>query len=124
MRNYRELNVWEKSHALTLAVYQATRSFPKEELFNLIPQVRQAAFSIPANLAEGCGCDSQAELSHFSLLAMGSANELEYHLLLCHDLHYLDDPAYEALSKQLVEVKKLLAAFIRTIRPVQGPGSH
>ena len=82
MKDFRDLNVWKKAHALTLAAYKVSRSFPKEELFTLTSQMRRAAGSISANIAEGCGRGSDPEFSRFLQVAMGSASELEYHLLL------------------------------------------
>jgi four helix bundle protein len=77
MEAFRELKVWEKSHALTLAVYHVTKSFPKQEMYALTSQIRRASASIPANIAEGCGRNGDAELARFLLIAMGSASELE-----------------------------------------------
>ena len=117
MRDFHELKVWEKSHALTLAVYEATRTFPKDEVYGVTAQIRRAAASIPANLAEGCGRDGDAELRRFCLIAMGSSSELEYHLILCRDLRYLNQPAFEQLSQQTIEVKRMLSSFIRAVKP-------
>ena len=86
MKDFRELQVWRKAHELTLAVYQITASFPREELYGLTAQLRRAGSSIAANLAEGCGRNGDAELARFCSIAMGSASELEYHLLLARDL--------------------------------------
>jgi four helix bundle protein len=121
MRNYHDLKVWEKGHALTLAVYHVTYCFPKEEIYGLTSQIRRAAVSIPANIAEGCGRDTQAEMNRFCLIAMGSSNELEYYLLLAHDLKYLDEAAYNNLQLQLAEVKRMLASLIRSITPFPSP---
>ncbi len=88
MGDFRNLEVWRKAHGLTLAVYQATTSFPKEELYGLTSQIRRAAASIPANLCEGCGRNGNAEFARYCSIALGSANELEYHLLLAHDLNF------------------------------------
>ena len=85
MKDFRELKVWRKAHELTLAVYQITASFPREELYGLTAQLRRAGSSIAANLAEGCGRNGDAELARFCSMAMGSASELEYHLLLARD---------------------------------------
>jgi four helix bundle protein len=93
MRDFKKLVVWEKSHKLTLAAYRATSQFPKEELFGLTSQIRRAAASIPANIAEGCGRNSEKEFIHFLHLATGSGNELEYHFLLARDLGYISDSA-------------------------------
>ena len=80
------LKVWVKAHEVTLAIYQCTRNFPREEIYGLTSQMRRAAASIAANIAEGCGRRSDAELHRFLQIARGSARELEYHLLLARDL--------------------------------------
>ncbi|MBM3130401.1 MAG: four helix bundle protein [Chloroflexi bacterium] len=116
MKDFRKLQVWEKAHRLTLDVYRATQSFPKVEVYGLTSQMRRAASSIPANIAEGCGRSGDAELARFSQIAMGSASELEYHLLLARDLEYLDQPNYERLANQVVEVKRMLTSFIQTLK--------
>jgi four helix bundle protein len=89
LRNYRDLEVWEKSHKLTLQLYRRSRIFPKEEFYGLTSQLRRCAMSIGANLAEGCGRQTTPELARFVRIAMGSASELDYHLLLAHDFGYL-----------------------------------
>ncbi|MBI1854633.1 MAG: four helix bundle protein, partial [Chloroflexi bacterium] len=82
MKDFRQLKVWEKSHALTLAIYKATEQFPKQELYALTNQIQRAAVSVPANIAEGCGKNTDAELARYFQIAMGSSSELEYLLLL------------------------------------------
>ena len=89
MRNYRDLRVWDESHRLTLAIYKTTMSFPRDERFGLTSQIRRASASIAANLAEGCGRRSDAEMGRFVQIAMGSGAELSYHLLLSKDLEFL-----------------------------------
>ena len=89
MRSFRELEVWKQAHQLTLDVYRVSKPFPREELFGLTGQVRRSAASIPANIAEGCGRDGEAEFARFLGIAMGSASELEYHLLLVRDLELI-----------------------------------
>ena len=116
MKDFRRLLVWEKSHRLTLAVYQATATFPRSELYGLTSQIRRAAASIPANIAEGCGRSGDAELARFLQIAMGSASELEYHLLLAHDLDMLNDPNYGQLAGQVTEIKRMLVSFINKLR--------
>ncbi|MBI1787251.1 MAG: four helix bundle protein [Acidobacteria bacterium] len=112
MQDFRNLQVWQKGHQLTLALYEATRSFPKDELFGLTRQIRRAAASIPANIAEGCGRVGNRELNRFLLIAMGSASELEYHLLLASDLRLLKTAPYSTLAKEVVDLKKMLATLI------------
>src|SRR5438105_1670583 len=112
MQNYRHLKVWEKAHSLTLFMYKATATFPKEEQYGLTSQIRRACSSIPANIAEGCGRDGDAEFSRFLHIAMGSATELDYHLLLARDLKFITLEVYEQLSRELVEVSRMLNAFM------------
>ena len=116
MKDFRDLKVWEKAHALTLATYKATAAFPKQELYSLTNQIQRAAVSIPANIAEGCGKNGDAELKRYLYIAMGSASELEYLYLLSHDLAYLDDQTYRTLATQLVEMRKMLNALIQRIK--------
>lgn len=117
MRDFKTLKVWEKAHRLVLAAYQATAAFPKDELYGLTSQVRRSAASIPANIAEGCGRDGEPELARFCQIAMGSASELEYHLLLAKDLKLLTEVNYQQLTADVVEVKQMLSTFIRALRP-------
>lgn len=116
MRDFRKLQVWEKSHHLTLAVYRATVAFPKDERYGLTRQIRRASSSIPANIAEGCGRDSETEFRRFLPIAMGSASELEYYLLLSRDLECLLPESYESLAQSVVEVKPTLTGLIRRIK--------
>jgi four helix bundle protein len=121
MQDYRRLLVWNKSHVLTLEVYRATRSFPVDERYGLTTQMRRCAASIPANIAEGCGRDSPKELRRFLAIASGSAHELEYHLILAHDLGYVSDIA---LAKQVAEIKRMLTAFMRSLESKETKPTH
>lgn len=116
MKDFRNLQVWNKAHKLTLCIYQVTQSFPKEELYGLTSQIRRSCASIPANIAEGCGRQSDKELAHFCQIAMGSASELEYQILLAHELNLLMKNDYETLNKNLVEVKCMLNSFLQKLR--------
>jgi four helix bundle protein len=116
MKDFRTLKVWEKAHAVTLAVYKATEKFPKHELYALTSQIQRAAVSIPTNIAEGCGKDSDAELKRYFLIAMGSASELEYLLLLARDLNYLPNENHQTLNADLTEVRRMLNAFIQKLK--------
>jgi four helix bundle protein len=111
MRDFRELKVWKKAHHLTLASYAATTDFPKEEMFGLRRQIRTAASSIATNVAEGCG-RSKGDFGRFLQMAMGSASELEYLVLLSHDLGFIGVDINERLLGAVVEVKKMLASLI------------
>ena len=116
MKDFRKQKVWQKSHRLTLALYKATSGFPKEELYGLTSQIRRAGYSIPANIAEGCGRDGDAELARFLQIAKGSASELEYHLLLGHDLGFLNDADYQQLNQETTELKQMLTSFIKKLK--------
>jgi four helix bundle protein len=116
MKDFRTLKVWEKAHALTLAIYKATDGFPKQEQYALTSQIQRAAVSIPANIAEGCGKDSDAELKRYFLIAMGSSSELEYLLLLSRDLGYFAESDFSSMSADLVEIRKMLNAFIQKLK--------
>ena len=116
MRDFRKLQVWHTSHHIALATYHVTRSFPKDEQFGIVSQMRRASYSIPSNIAEGCGRDSDAELARFMTIAMGSASELEYFNLLAKDLEYLTLSDFENLNVKVIEVKRMLAPFIKRLK--------
>lgn len=116
MRDLRKLQVWEKAHQLTLAMYKATTTFPQTELYGLTSQIRRASASIPTNIAEGCGRDTETELARFMHIAAGSASELEYHLLLAHDLNFLPDAIYTELHTNITEVKRMLTTFTQKLK--------
>jgi four helix bundle protein len=116
VRDFGDLKVWQRSHRLTLDVYEATGAFPREETYGLTAQLRRCSASVPANIAEGCGRSGDAELRRFMLISMGSASELDYHLLLARDLGYLDAGKHRRLSRQTREVKRMLSTFITRLR--------
>ena len=115
MRNYRDLEVWEKSHKLTLRLYERSRNFPKEEFYGLTSQLRRAAMSIGANLAEGCGRQTTPELARFVRIAMGSASELDYHLLLARDFGFLKPKEHSDLLEELTRIRKMLASLLAAL---------
>jgi four helix bundle protein len=117
VKDFKELKVWRKAHEVTLAVYQVTRQFPREELFGLTSQIRRAASSIGANIAEGCGRRSDGELTRFLNIARGSAVELEYHLLLARDLKVIPAAIFAALETQVDEVQRMLTVLIQRVQP-------
>ena len=116
MQNCKDLKVWEKAHQFTLKVYETTKLFPKEEIYSLTSQLRRASASIPANIAEGCGKNSQLNFANFLNIALGSANEAEYYLILSKDLKYLNAEDFEELLKTINEVKAMLIALNVKIR--------
>ena len=116
MQDFRKLKMWEKSHILTLETYKATESFPGSEIYGLTSQIRRSCVSIPSYIAEGCGRNSAAEFARFLQIAMGSASELEYHLLLARDLGFLKDSEYKKLERGAIEVKKMLVTLIKKLK--------
>ena len=115
MRDFRKIQVRQKSHELTLRLYKVTSAFPKEELYGLTSQIRRASASIPSNIAEGCGRNTQTELARFIHIASGSASELDYHLLLAHDLGFVDQEIYLELANMISEIKRMLHGFEKTV---------
>jgi four helix bundle protein len=116
LKDFHDMQVWKKGHDLTVKIYHATVSFPKQEQYGLVSQIRRAAASIPTNIAEGCGRGGNIELKRFMQIAAGSASEVEYQLLLAHELKYLDDECYTMLNSQITEIKRMLATYIRKIK--------
>jgi four helix bundle protein len=116
MRDFKELIVWQKSHKLTLSIYKITSTFPKAEMYGLTSQVRRASASISANIAEGCGRDGSIEFARFLQIAMGSATELECHLLLARDLQFIKNSEYENTIGDVSEVKRMLTSFIKKLK--------
>ena len=116
MQDFHDLKVWQKAHELTLAVYRITAGFPRDELYGLTSQLRRSCSSIPANLAEGCGRNGNAELARFCSIAMGSASESEYHLLLANDLKLLQPQDYKDLAERTTEVKRMLAKLLEKLK--------
>lgn len=98
MGTFKNLIVWQKSMDLARAVYSITRDFPKNELFGLVSQMKRSSVSIPSNIAEGFGCDSDNEHIHFLFISLGSSNELETQLILAHDFNFVGDKEYNDIS--------------------------
>jgi four helix bundle protein len=116
MKDYKHLEVWRSAHRLALAVYENSCTFPKDELYGLTSQMRRAAVSICANIAEGCGRKSDSELARFLQIARGSASELDYHFLLAHDLKYLPLAKYEELESRVRGVQRMLTSLSQRVR--------
>ena len=116
MEDFKDLRVWAKAHELTLGIYQKTRTFPKDEMYVLTSQLRRASASIGANIAEGCGRRSDAEMRRFVQIARGSANEVEYHLLLAKDLDFLTAEEHKDLEAKVLEIQRMLASLVQSLR--------
>lgn len=115
MRDYRKYEVWKSGHKITLKVYDLTKVFPKDEQFGIISQMRRSSYSIPSNISEGCGRESDAEFKRFLIIARGSATELEYFTILANDLGYLDDVTHTHIYDDVNKVKRSLNNLIQKI---------
>lgn len=116
MRDFKELEIWERGHNMALKTFKMTIDFPRQEQFGLTSQMRRSSQSIPTNIAEGCGRDSQKELIRFCSIAMGSASELEYQLLLSKDIGFISSESYDNNNKELLILKRKLNAFIQYLK--------
>lgn len=116
MQDFRTLQVWQKAHEMALATYKATQTFPRQEVYGLVTQLRGSASSVPANIAEGCGCNGNREFARFLEIAFRSASETEYYLLLAKDLGYLEVKTHESLSHQITQVKRMLMGLIQKLK--------
>ena len=117
MKDFKTLQVWHKAHDFALQIYRVTQDFPSEEKFGLVSQLRRSASSIPTNIAEGCGRNRDADFARFLDMAMGSASEAEYQVLLCRDLGYLAPEMHTDAQDELEEIKRMLIGLIHRIRP-------
>jgi four helix bundle protein len=111
MRDFQQLEFWQRIHKLTLQVYKITKSFPKEEVYGLISQMRRSASSIPTNIAEGCGRNSSTELKRFVVIAAGSTSELQYQFILSKDLGYIPDPVFKELLSEISQIRKMIYSY-------------
>jgi four helix bundle protein len=116
MQSFKNLRVWEKAHQLTLDVYRSSKAFPRGEVYGLTIQMRRSSASVGANIAEGSCRKGDLDFGRFLQIAMGSASELEYHLLLAHDLAFLSNVDYERLRMEAIEVKRMLASLLQKLR--------
>lgn len=116
MKDFRKLKVWEKAHGFVLLLYKETQTLPSAEQFGLTSQLRRAAVSIPSNIAEGCGRNTDPELRRFCEIAMGSASEVEYQILLCQELGFLSVEVHGRLESSLLDCKRMLNSFIQTLQ--------
>ena len=108
MRDFRQFDVWKKAHQLALDLYAATTRFPIEERFGLAQQLRRCAVSIPSNIVEGAARPTDRDFARFVGIALASASDAEYQLLLARDLGYIDDGRHELLSQAVVSVRRML----------------
>ena len=116
MRDYTKISAWKLADDLTVTLCERTRTFPREEMYGLTSQLRRAAASIGANIAEGCGRRTDGEMCRFLQIARGSASELEYHILLARDLLFLDEEEFQKLSAHADELQRMLTGLIQSVQ--------
>ncbi|MCH8345202.1 MAG: four helix bundle protein [Planctomycetes bacterium] len=124
MQDFRNLEVWQRAYALALEVYRASRQFPREEIYSLTSQVRRCSISIPSNVAEGCGRQTDADFKRFLHIAMGSAAELECQLMLIRDLKLIDIPTSDQLLNEVAVTRKMLNALIQRLKQPPQPRAN
>ena len=112
LQSFRNLKVWKESHSLTLIVYQTTGTFPQDERFGLVQQLRKAVISLVSNIAEGSGRGSDSDFRRFLFMALGSLAEVECQIIVSRDLDWLAGPAYEKLIVRIVEIRRMLMSLI------------
>lgn len=116
MHDFKKLNVWQKSRQLVKDIYEVTQNFPKEEMYGLTSQIRRSAVSIPSNIAEGCGRETDKDTTHFMTIAMGSSFELETQVILAYDLGYIDSKVIVTdLWNRIDEVQKMIDGFRKSL---------
>jgi four helix bundle protein len=122
MQNYRQLAVWRKAHAVALNIHRVTGAIPRQANSGLISQIRRAALSVPANIAEGCSRATDADFAKFVQIAIGSASELEYHLHFSSDAGLLPEAEFTARHEEIVEVRRMLIGLLKKLRTA--PPAH
>jgi four helix bundle protein len=121
MRDYTKIRAWQFADDLTVAVYGATKAFPKDEIYSLTSQLRRAAYSVPANIVEGSSRSSQKDYLHFLYIARGSLNETRYFLHLSHRLEYLTRDDFQRLSAQANDAISILTGLIKSVEREANP---
>ncbi|MFZ4725000.1 MAG: four helix bundle protein [Paludibacter sp.] len=116
MTSHKELKVWQKGIELVKSIYEITKSFPNNEQFGLVSQMRRAAVSIPSNIAEGCGRHSEKELIHFLYISIGSASELETQTIISHELNFLEKAQAEQILEMISEIIRMTSSLIKSIK--------
>jgi len=115
MKDYKKLKVWNKSIELVLKIYKMTELFPGTELYGLISQIRRCAVSIPSNIAEGAGRQSEADFNYFLNISKGSSNELETQIIISNRLGYINDDAFLTCVSGIEEIRKMLTGLQKTL---------
>ncbi|MBE7176455.1 MAG: four helix bundle protein [Mucilaginibacter polytrichastri] len=117
MRDFKKLEIWQRSHRSTLSVYTLTNYFPPEERYGLSSQMRRSASSVPTNIAEGCGRNSIPDLKRYLIIACGSLSELHYQIILSNDLRYFHASIFKELAEEVIQIRKMIHAYSEKLDP-------
>jgi len=117
MRDFKKYDIWQLSHELTLEIYKITHRFPKQEMYGLTSQIRRASSAIPTNISEGCGRNSDAEFNQFLNIALGSALETEYLLILSKDLAYIKNDVFVNMESKINTIKSKIYTLKQKLTP-------
>jgi len=116
MESHKDLEIWKRSVDLVTAIYEVTKSFPKEEVYGIINQMRRCAISIPSNIAEGAARNSGKEFIYFLYIALGSISELETQIIISEKLSYLKKISSEQIQNELIELKNMTIGLIKYLK--------
>ncbi|MFK5879108.1 MAG: four helix bundle protein [Flavobacteriaceae bacterium] len=116
MHNFKELNVWKESKDLCVLVYKLTKIFPTSEKYGIISQINRSSVSIPSNIAEGAGRNSNNDFARFIHIATGSSFELETQLMIAFEIGYIDNENFEKVINQLNKIQKMLVSFNKHLK--------
>tara|TARA_R110002124_G_scaffold101230_4_gene248690 strand:- start:1371 stop:1721 length:351 start_codon:yes stop_codon:yes gene_type:complete len=116
MRDFKKYDIWKLSHVFTLKIYELTKSYPTDEIYGIISQIRRASSSIPTNISEGCGRDSDSEFNRFLTIALGSASEVEYLIILSKDLNYIDENSFIILNEEINIIKRKIYSLKQKLK--------
>lgn len=124
MRDFKKYDIWKLSHAFTLKIHELTKSYPKGEVYGLTSQIRRASSSIPTNISEGCGRDSDTEFNRFLTIALGSASEVEYLIILSKDLDYIDNDSFLILNEEINIIKRKIHSLKQKLKITANNSKH
>lgn len=115
MKDFKSLKVWQKGIKLVVDIYKTSNSFPKEEQYGLTSQIRRSAVSIPSNIAEGSGRNSDKDFHRFLEISLGSSFELETQIIIAHELEFLSDTEFNDLNDKVQEEQKMISGLQKSL---------
>lgn len=115
MNNYKDLKVWQKGVELAVKIYRLTCDFPLSEMYGLTSQIRRASYSVPSNIAEGAGRESNKEFQHFLSISLGSAFEMETHLIIAKHLNFIKEADFNSVTNEISEVEKMIRGLQKSL---------